>query len=955
MSVEPRGAPTGGSRYGRRPPVTVNPNDVDPVTGRPPAKALGTTPRSALDYMLRGQLKTDAYFRAHGHTGSLGELAGHIADTALGILGTDTKLVGYAAKHPIGRLQNKGPFAIPPGAIIGGTVPWFGGPAGGLRGASRVAKAYEPRTLTHGDLTQQLPKARSRITRTVVEKPADVVSTRLQRSERATKTPLVRVATSGERVVKAAGRSQRAEIPRAAAPMVPHLDAIKAVPAGSPEDVANFWYAQLPKTHRNEVGLTLVRDKQAVELGYLTSGQALADLTKREAAVRVEIGKAATGSEALKGVRELEELKVLKSDLPQREQDAAASIGQLERLIAEPPAVNERAIAAVHALGGERTRILVDAKRLHPARAEQRRGLVSRWLGVDPTGEEAYLGHRLPRSENFRGSTLPSGGTARVSSPQGVGTENKLILATGGRLRPSLRVAAEDWQSAQVFHQANVARDDLGRIGTPFKGYVPPGSVLVNPKGRTIPPHWRTDELSQFTDGYEDTEAIRKQAQEIVDEFVAQDPAAHERMKQAALEQGISWDELRVVPKRLVDRYYAQFRPSRGRSTPAKAYDAMVDAVATSIVFARVGYIPKNLVQNLVMAAPHQGVFLPQNAVKAAQAMADPMLRHIFQAEVGHTGPTGALGTEALSQRAKLGLGKIAGGVGKVADDPVRFSALLHELQAAGVVPRSHPWLTPSDRAALIRFYTDKANRPLVNDVRSRAVEAMGDFSRMTPDQSRIARRFLIIPGWLMAGTRYPFHFAATHPVRSALLAYIAAGEPGAPDQFTLNKPVDEYFTGTGYRRGIQTPYGRIRTNSLSPVSTPVDLALAAQGTVRGKQGPFDFNTPTIWDFVQPGIGSLVGGLQGGDWGRALKRLFPGEQFVEQMIRPRQSPTFPEDVTRVGRLKRELGVVPIQVTDPGTSSGGSAPSQRHYGQRGSGGSRYGQRGGSGGSRYGRRP
>jgi hypothetical protein len=58
----------------------------------------------------------------------------------------------------------------------------------------------------------------------------------------------------------------------------------------------------------------------------------------------------------------------------------------------------------------------------------------------------------------------------------------------------------------------------------------------------------------------------------------------------------------------------------------------------------------------------------------------------------------------------------------------------------------------------------------------------MADFSRLTPKQRKWARRFLIIPGWLVAGSRYPIHFAATHPIRSAALAYAAAGEPGAPN-----------------------------------------------------------------------------------------------------------------------------------------------------------------------------
>lgn len=782
---------------------------------------------------------------------------------------------------------------------------------GGAFGFPQMRTKYEPRTLTHGELEQQLPKARSQVTQ-VGEKLVDKASTALQGSKFVRDTPGLRLVTSGERVAKAAGRSQRIERGRAAAPLVEHVNAIRAVKEGSPEDQANFWYSQLPVSHRNAQGLSLVRAKQADELARITAGKALEDLTARESAVKVQMGAAPDAKTKLPFLRDLEEIKILKSDLPQRADDTAASIGQLDKLIAEPPAANTAAIQAVHALGGVRQSILEASGRLKADRAEPRKGLVSRWLGVKPSSEEAYIGHRLPKPDSSGAAYMPSGGVGRVASPKGVGSENRLILASTGRLRQSLHVAVEDHASAQVFHQANVARDDLAKIGTPFTGKIQEGDALVNPKGRTVPAHWRNEELAQFRDGYEDTDHIREQAKEILDGFIATDRAGFEKMKQDALEQGVSWGELRVVPRRLVDRYYAQFRAGGGRSTPTKVYDSLIDAVATSIVFARVGYIPKNFVQNLVMAVPHQGPMLLVNAVRAAQAMKDPELRHFFQAEVGHTGPTGSLGAEAFTQKI---LGKIASGVGKVADDPIRFSAFLHEAAAEGVISKVDPFLGEKDRAALLKLFTAPAQRPLLNDIRSRSVEAMADFSRMTPAQSKLARRFLIIPGWLMAGTRYPFHFALTHPIRSALLAYIAMGEPNAPAELHFNKPLSEYFSGQGYKQGIDTPIGRIRTNSLSPVSTPYDLAQGVAGTIRGKQGPFDYQTPTVFDSVQPLAAAAINIAQGAGVEKSLTRLAPNYQFVGGMIHPAASPSYPEDASRLGRLKRELGVVPIKVAD----------------------------------------
>jgi hypothetical protein len=773
----------------------------------------------------------------------------------------------------------------------------------------RAAREYEPRTIRHNELEQQLPKSRSKLAKGVAS-AADKASEALQRSERATKTPGVRLATTGERAAKGAGREQRIEQGRRVAGVSEHLRVLSKIKEGSAEDVAHFWYAQLPSRLHSAEGLQRVRAKQSEELAYLTSGKALEDLNAWEGSVKAQLAKAETSEQRFEALKDLAEIRVLRTDLPQRVDDVSASIAELGRVIEKAPRPDAEAIAAVRALSRDRQRVLVESGRLKPERAGEREGLISRWLGEEPTGEESYIGHRLPRPESFRGSNMPSGGVGRVRTPQGVARENRLVLAKTGRLRPSLRVAAEDWQSAQVFEQANTDRQILGEMGESFAAHdfkVPSGHVLVNPKGRTIPPHWKTDELAQFGDNYEDVEGLRTKAQEILDGFVAEDEAGFQRMQREALESGVQWDELRVVPKRLVDRYYAQFRASRGRGAALKGYDAAVDAVATSIVFARIGYVPKNIVQNLIMAAPHQGPLLLVNAVRAAQAMKDPELRALLRAEVGFSGATSGLGREAFSQK----LGRVAGFVGKIADDPIRISAFLHEAAAEGVIPRVG-LLTEKDRAALLSLLRDKSKRPLLNDIRSRSTEAMADFSRLTPDQARIARRFLIIPGWLMAGSRYPFHFAVNHPIRSALLAYIAMGEPGAPEELRFNKPVDEYFTGGAplWTWGIQLSNGRVlRMGSLSPVGTPWEIGQAAVRTAQGETG---IGQDTAFDYASPFGAAIVRGAQGEGLERSLLPLAPNVRFIEGMISPEESKWYPEDATRWGRLKRELGVIPIE-------------------------------------------
>jgi len=222
-----------------------------------------------------------------------------------------------------------------------------------------------------------------------------------------------------------------------------------------------------------------------------------------------------------RATNEIEDIANIRADLPRRVEDVSASIAQLDHVIANAPAARQEVIDAMHALSKERERILIEAKRLKPERAAGRTGLVSRWIGEEPTGEEAYVGHRAPTSKGQTYPAAPSAGVGRAKSPKGVGTRNRLVLAETGRLRPSVHVAAEDWHHAQVFEQANQARNDLSAMGAPFQGHVPADHVLLNPKGRTVPAHWRTDELSQFGENWEDVADIRKQAEEIVQGFAA--------------------------------------------------------------------------------------------------------------------------------------------------------------------------------------------------------------------------------------------------------------------------------------------------------------------------------------------------------------------------------------------------------------------------------------------------
>ena len=783
---------------------------------------------------------------------------------------------------------------------------------------------YPERLLQVGGLEVQGFKPRSRLAQLgmgAVDRFTRMIDTESMRERQG-----VRIMTMSERAVKQAGRMQRVEMNRRQADFWPALHEIAKVKEGSVDDIAHFWYAQLPEAYRNVEGLQLVKEAQQEELAYIASGMAARDLAEREQAVRIAQKEAETKGEVMRLQNEIEDIKTTRSDLKNRAGDIAASMKFLDDVIAADPPVNNDLLNAIGRLAENRRQILVDAGRLDPERAEGRTGLVANWLGLEPDGTEIYMGHRLPKPPPNLVPMMPSGGTGRVASPRGM-SENRLVLARTGRLRPSTRVAAEDWQAAQVFAQANIAREQLAAMGVPFK-FQPHDSkyVLVNPKGRTIPAYWRTDELAQFKELVDDIEDLRTKAEEILEGFVGEGAGGWQRIQddfeELSRTRGVEadWSELRLVPKRFVERYYAQFRAASGRSTPGALYDMMVDAMSASIIFARIGYIPKNVVQNLIMALPHQGAFFPMNAAKAAQLLADPELRHLAKAEVGFSSASEALSREVTATRLPGEvLHKTAGFVGTIADDPARMSAFLHEAAAENVISRFNPILTEKDRANLRRLFMDPRQRARLNDISRRATEAMADFTRLTPGQSKIARRLLIIPGWLVAGSRYPFHFALTHPIRSALIAYALLGEPGAPDELRFNEPVSHYFKGKRWLRGIDTPWGRERTGSLNPVSTPWELSLAIGGSIKGKDNPYD-RKDTVFDYANP-IGSTLLRASMGDLGGAAstaERLVPNYALARDLINPPEegdTGSYPGDVTRLGRLRREVGILPIPVED----------------------------------------
>lgn len=824
---------------------------------------------------------------------------------------------------------------------------------GSLNPAAFAQPAYNPRTAKYGDFETQFPQSNSRITnqgqRTLDragEKLAPVVD-ELRQSEHASVRLAGKALTPASargRVAKQAGKNMRQQVKRAQARLAHHAKLIHSaghsnipVIRHGGASFAHWWYAQLPHDLRNVKGLKLLRGKVNDELEYVSRGTAFNDLAAEidEAKLALEEARKAGDTTAVfEHMRHIRQVKAMQRDLPRMMRDIENNIKKFDKVIAKPIEVNHSLIASMSALSKERERLLVDAGKLHPTQAGHRAGLVSKWLGLEPTGEEVYVGHRMAKNHGSQ-SSFPSVGLGRVKAPDGVGRINTRTLISTGRARHDLGHIVEDWQAAQSYAFANMMRKELGQLGKPFEGEVPKGYSLVNPKGQTVDRKWKVDVNDQTkAEGFDKRDIEAQDLIDYIKNVIADGKPEQEEMLKHALDHGYAKD-LRIVPDDVVSKYIGQWQnPKLLAGTPgltqaakvaSKVTDNINNAIYTSLIYANPGYIPSNFLQNLILAGAHQGAFLPINLSRAGQIMAQasPKLKDMILAEVG----------EGATVAAASGTGhfrNFASNVQKVADNPSRISAFIHELGRAGVISKTKPTLTKTDFANIEKWMLDPNNLARLNDAKDAAVQSQVDFERLGPNERAITKKIFFVWGWLRGATRYPGRFALDHPVRTGVGAYALAGAPGAPQGVqdkihdvlpNIASGMPPYLAGAfeaGKTTIDGTAYPQVYpTRAISPISTPLELLDTAINQ-KGSQSVGQMLNPGItaaWDIAH----------HDSPYGRsesytksatdAAARLVPEAGLAQDLIHPPSSKNnlYPNDSTRLGRIERATRVLPVAI------------------------------------------
>jgi hypothetical protein len=376
--------------------------------------------------------------------------------------------------------------------------------------------------------------------------------------------------------------------------------------------------------------------------------------------------------------------------------------------------------------------------------------------------------------------------------------------------------------------------------------------------------------------------------------------------------------DLKIVPVDVVRRYVSQFEPTKinaatgGLKTASrlagKGTDVVNDLIYLSLIYSNPGYVPAAAAANLLLTAAQQGAFLAPNIARAGQLLVSgpKRVRDLVRAEVG----TGA--TVSLVSDARTAVRKPAEIVGDVGDMPWRVSSLLHEAGRVGVIDSKKPWLDANDYKALEEFMTDKKYRPLLNDVSDRANQAVIDFNRLGSKERAFAKRLLFVWGFTRGAVRYPGRFILDHPIRSAAgTAAAYFGQDAIRDATVDDLPAS--MRGT-----VQVGDKVLQTRSFEPSSPVAGIA----GTLTG-----DKDARTFLELAHPGVQALIRGAGRKDrfgydaasYPESIKDnaegLVPwverGKDYIDPTADP--DPLWPEDVTRLGRLKRDLRVVPIEI------------------------------------------
>lgn len=337
-------------------------------------------------------------------------------------------------------------------------------------------------------------------------------------------------------------------------------------------------------------------------------------------------------------------------------------------------------------------------------------------------------------------------------------------------------------------------------------------------------------------------------------------------------------EKMRAAPGRLVAKDPEHFnRVTATIATgAAQSWRELLSAVRTGAIYLRPAYLPNNWAGNTFMNLTDQGFLAPINLAKSVivHNHMDPRNLAMMRKAMGQT-PAEA-GMEGTS-RGLIGAAAhpLVEQMGRIADQPFRDSAFLHEARRMG-----YRKLSDVDGLFNRARGGDEAAYGQIANMARRAQEEVVKFKHLNGVEKEVASNLMFVYNWMKGSTRYMARFPLQHPIQTAAYNQIAP---------VGNRWVQKKMGGVPWFMLGSIPVGKasngdpilINPFALNPLGSGLDVARAAMGTYKALFDPKDFNKysdPTVLDLTNPVVQEVVKGITGG-------KVQP-TQDIEQQIAP---------------------------------------------------------------------
>jgi len=237
-----------------------------------------------------------------------------------------------------------------------------------------------------------------------------------------------------------------------------------------------------------------------------------------------------------------------------------------------------------------------------------------------------------------------------------------------------------------------------------------------------------------------------------------------------------------------------------------------IDAINTinkfALLYLKPAYIIPNALGNVAMNLVQQGFMAPVNLGKSLYLWnrSTPEVREALLSAIQEGGsrvisenPTVGGKLIDLPEKLSRGAGKF---YGRIVDTPFRIASLLHEARVDGITSMSE----------LRSLLTDPKQRDHLNDLTSRANDAIINFELMDPYEQAIMRRLIFFYPWIKGSTRYTANLYKEHPL--AFGAQAMAGHQESQRQEDILGDIPPWARGL-------VPWGRPDAQGNVDVSNP--------------------------------------------------------------------------------------------------------------------------------------